>query len=58
MLEDADGILRDISVDFDPERLEKMEERLDLLYKLTLKYGDTRGEDPGVLEDCRAAACH
>ena len=53
MLEDADGILRDISVDFDPERLEKMEERLDLLYKLTLKYGDTEEKILEFLEDCR-----
>jgi DNA repair protein RecN (Recombination protein N) len=40
-LEDADAFLRDVSVEYDPERINEMEDRLDLLHRLSLKYGET-----------------
>jgi DNA repair protein RecN (Recombination protein N) len=40
-LEDADACLRDVSVEYDPERINEMEDRLDLLHRLSLKYGET-----------------
>ena len=39
LLEDVDAILHGTAVDFDPALQESIEERLDLLYKLGLKYG-------------------
>lgn len=53
LLEDVEGALHDISVEFDPELLESIEERLDLLYKLGLKYGGSEEKILEFLEDCR-----
>ncbi len=53
LLEDVDGILHNTAVDFDPELLESIEERLDLLYKLGLKYGGSEEKILEFLEDCR-----
>ena len=39
LLEDVDAILHGTALDFDPALQESIEERLDLLYKLGLKYG-------------------
>ena len=41
LLEDAEAVLHNVTVDFDPAALDALEERLDLLHKLSLKYGDT-----------------
>ncbi len=53
LLEDVDGILHNTAVDFDPELLESIEERLDLLYKLGLKYGGSEEKILEFLGDCR-----
>lgn len=53
LVEDADAILRNTAVDFNPELLESIEERLDLLYKLGLKYGGSEDKILAFLEDCR-----
>ena len=53
LLEDVDSILRNTSVDFNPDLLESIEERLDLLYKLGLKYGGSEEKILAFLEDCR-----
>ena len=47
LLEDVDAILHGTAVDFDPALQESIEERLDLLYKLGLKYG---GGEETILE--------
>ena len=53
LLEDVDAILRSVGVDFDPALQEAIEERLDLLYKLGLKYGSSEEK---ILEFLRTAA--
>ncbi len=52
LLEDVDAILRSVGVDFDPALQEAIEERLDLLYKLGLKYGSSEEKILEFLEDC------
>ena len=54
LLEDVDALLRNAGVDFDPELLEAIEDRLDLLYKLDLKYGGSEEKILEYLEDCRS----
>ena len=54
LLEDVDSILHNTSVEFDPALLESMEDRLDLLYKLGLKYGGSEEKILEFLEDCRS----
>lgn len=41
-------------LDFDPEELERIEERLDLLYKLSHKYGSTEAQMLDFLENAKA----
>ena len=41
-------------LDYDPAELERMEDRLDFLYRLSLKYGETEEEMLDYLENCRA----
>ncbi len=41
------------SVDYDPDMLEQIEERLDLIYNLTKKYGSDEGEILDYLEKAR-----
>lgn len=53
LLEDVDTILHGTAVDFDPALQESIEERLDLLYKLGLKYGGSEEKILEYLEDCR-----
>lgn len=40
-------------IEYDPEELEQIEARLDLLYRLGLKYGGSTEEMLNYLEDCR-----
>lgn len=54
LLEDVDAILRSVGVDFDPALQEAIEERLDLLYKLGLKYGSSEEKILEFWEDCRS----
>lgn len=54
LLEDAHAILHTLSIDFDPSALDAIEERLDTLYKLGLKYGGTEEKMLSYLENCRA----
>lgn len=55
-LEDIAETVRDAmtGVDFDPSELEDIDERLDLLYRLSKKYGDTEEEMLEYLEKARA----
>ena len=55
-LEDIAETVRDAmsEVDFDPSELEDIDERLDLLYRLSKKYGDTEEEMLEYLENARA----
>lgn len=53
LLEDVDAALESLGVDFDPAALEAIEDRLDLLYHLGLKYGDTEEKMLEFLENCR-----
>ncbi len=54
-LDDATERVRDLQDSFDasPEALEAVEQRLDVLYRLRKKYGDTTEEMLQYLEDCR-----
>ena len=53
LLEDADMALQSLSVDFDPAALDEIEERLDLLYRLGLKYGESEEQMLQYLADCQ-----
>lgn len=53
LLEDVSGALHSLSVDFDPSALDTIEERLDQLYRLGLKYGETEEQMLQYLENCR-----
>ena len=55
-LQDCRETLRDAAaqLDYDPEQLEQIEERLDQLYRLGLKYGGTEERMLAYLEECRA----
>ena len=53
LLEDADMALQSLSVDFDPAALDEIEERLDLLYRLGLKYGESEEQMMQYLADCQ-----
>ena len=55
-LEDIAETVRDAmtEVDFDPSELEDIDERLDLLYRLSKKYGETEEEMLEYLEKARA----
>ncbi|WP_283607472.1 DNA repair protein RecN [Faecalispora anaeroviscerum] len=41
-------------LDYDPAELEEIENRLDFLYRLSLKYGETEEDMLNYLENCRA----
>lgn len=58
LLEDVDASLESLGVDFDPAALEAIEDRLDLLYKLGLKYGDSEEKMLNFLENCREELHH
>ena len=53
LLEDADSLLHGAAIDFDPAALDQIEERLDLLYKLGRKYGDSEEKILQYLADCQ-----
>lgn len=53
LLEDVDAFLQSAAVDFDPQLLESIEDRLDVLYRLGLKYGDSEEKMLGFLEQCK-----
>lgn len=53
LLEDVDNALQNLETDFDPGALEAIEERLDLLYRLGLKYGDSEEKMLAFLEKCQ-----
>lgn len=55
-LQDCQEMLRDASsqLDYDPAQLEEIEERLDLLYRLGLKYGGTEEAMLQYLEECQS----
>lgn len=53
LLEDAESVLYGASVDFDPAALDQIEERLDLLYKLGRKYGDSEEKILQYLAECQ-----
>lgn len=53
LLEDVDSLLQGLNVDFDPALLESVEDRLDLLYRLGMKYGDSEEKMLGFLENCK-----
>lgn len=54
-LEDCAGEIRALfqKAEYDPRELEEIEERLDLLYRLGMKYGSTEEEMLSYLENCR-----
>ncbi len=54
-LEDCAGEIRSLfqKAEYDPRELEQIEERLDLLYRLGMKYGSTEEEMLSYLESCR-----
>jgi len=53
LLEDVESSLQSMGIDFDPAQLEAIEDRLDLLYRLSLKYGDTEEKMLEFLEHCK-----
>ncbi len=53
LLEDAESVIYGLSVDFDPSALDAIEERLDQLYRLGLKYGETEEEMLRYLNNCQ-----
>lgn len=53
LLEDVDSFLQNAAVDFDPQLLETIEDRLDVLYRLGLKYGDSEEKMLSFLEQCQ-----
>lgn len=58
LLEDVDASLENLGIDFDPAALEAIEDRLNLLYKLGLKYGDSEEKMLDFLENCREELHH
>jgi len=53
LIEDVESTVRGTNVDFDPALLEETEDRLDMLYRLSLKYGETEEEMLSFLEKCQ-----
>ncbi len=53
LLEDVDASLQSMGVDFDPGLLESIEDRLDILHRMSLKYGDTEEKMLAFLESCK-----
>lgn len=53
LLEDVDSALQSMGVEFDPALQETVEDRLDLLYRLSLKYGDTEERMLAFLENAQ-----
>lgn len=53
LLDDVDTALQNLSIDFDPAVLEAIEDRLDLLYRLGMKYGDSEEKMLEFLEKCK-----
>lgn len=53
LTEEAYDIIRGFNIDFDPSTIDYIENRLDLLYKLQLKYGVDEEKVLEYLEKCR-----
>lgn len=53
LIEDAESAIHSLTVDFDPSALDEIEERLDQLYRLGMKYGDTEEKMLAYLEKCK-----
>ena len=53
LLEDVDSALTSLGIDFDPALQEKIEDRLDLLHRLSLKYGETEEKMLAFLENAK-----
>ena len=53
LLEDVDSALQSIGIDFDPGLQERIEDRLDLLHRLSLKYGETEEKMLAFLENAK-----
>lgn len=53
LLEDGESALYSLAVDFDPAALDAIEDRLDQLYRLGLKYGETEEDMLAFLERCQ-----
>ncbi len=55
-LEDCNSELRDLSaqMEYDPEDQERVEERLDMLYRLGMKYGESEEAMLEYLDKCRS----
>ena len=59
-LEDVQETLRDLSqdMDYNPEEAERVEQRLDLLYRLSRKYGETEEEMLSCLSEMELTAAY
>lgn len=53
LIEDAESIIRDADISFDGNTMNEIEDRLDVIYKLSLKYGETEEEILQFCEACR-----
>ena len=53
LLEDGESALYSLAVDFDPAALDAIEDRLDQLYRLGLKYGETEEDMLAFLDRCQ-----
>lgn len=53
LLEDVDSYLQNYRAEFDPAQLEAIEDRLDILHRLSLKYGDTEEKMLDFLSNCQ-----
>ena len=53
LLEDGESALYSLAVDFDPAALDAIEDRLDQLYRLGLKYGETEEDMLAFLNRCQ-----
>jgi len=52
IIEDVEDLLRDMDVDYNPEELDSIEARLEVIYKLSLKYGENEWEILNFLTKC------
>ncbi len=53
LLEDGESALYSLAVDFDPAALDAIEDRLDQLYRLGLKYGESEEDMLAFLDRCQ-----
>ncbi len=53
LLEDGESALYSLAIEFDPAALDAIEDRLDQLYRLGLKYGETEEDMLAFLDRCQ-----